>query len=221
MPLLNIQQTAPGILVFQFPKSATTRELDPLFGAIEAKLQRLADGMAKVVFDLAVIDPVRNNAGRVLDMARDARARLLPKDLQVEMLLPHEVYEDLRRTDDLPEPTGSHAVFEGIEFILSDNTLAAEEPRKILATYTGKIREINADKVTVSLFAEEEIVGEFDKRQFPSDALEVGQVFQYQTVIRDRGKTEILLLPMPEAEMTSDELLDLWNVIKVQVPDDA
>jgi hypothetical protein len=84
----------------------------------------------------------------------------------------------------------------------------------------GKVREVTGERLTVSLFSDEgEIIGEFSKGQFPLVKLSPGQVFRYEAVVKSPGKTEVLISILPDRHLSKDEILDLWEEVKGQLPD--
>ncbi|MBE7156943.1 MAG: hypothetical protein INR62_00655 [Rhodospirillales bacterium] len=223
MPILNIQQEPANTLVFNFPEQFTTKNLKLMLPVVAKKLDPLPGGVRKVVFNLAKVDPVFNNAGRIMDAAVDLRERLY-EDVRIEMNLPGYIYEDLRRTDqELPDPQGPTVEYRGIGIRLLSRAEDAPPTITVLQTYAGKVREIHGDEVTVSLWTEggEEVIGEFSRGQFAEGAVEVGTVFEYQSVVTAGVKTETFLRVKPKVALSSDEFLGMWERAQEEIPDDV
>lgn len=223
MKLFNIQQEPANTLVFDFPEQFTTKSLRLVLPAVEKKLNPLPKGIKKVVFDLAKVDPVFNNAGRIMDAAVDIRERLY-EEIRIELNLPGYIYEDLRRTDhELPNPQGASFEYRGIGIRLLSQTESEPPKVMVLQTCPGKVRHVHGDEVTVSLWMEggEEVIGEFSRGQFAEGNVEVGMVFEYESVVTERVKTETFLRVKPKKELSPDEFIGLWERTQEEIPDDV
>lgn len=238
--VLKVDRETPKTLVFGFPGVASAVDLDPVFEAIKGHLKRPLKGIRKVVFDLSTIDPIKNNAGRILDAATEHHTRLRSSRIGVQMRMPRSIYEDLQRLDDLPKVSGSRTKFRGMNIELVDPDKVHEnevdealshlglllntahvKTSFVLLTCLGKVREIAENKLGVSLFTDEgEIIGDLEKRQFPNTDFCAGQVFRYTATIRGPGKTEIEIKPQPEKDLSSAELQAIRHEIETKIPPD-
>jgi hypothetical protein len=73
--------------------------------------------------------------------------------------------------------------------------------------------------VVVSLFAPEgEIVGEFERTQFPDTSLQVGKVFNYAAARKDAGVTETKVEWIPPRELSVAELEEIEKYVDARLP---
>jgi hypothetical protein len=226
-PLLQIEKSENGV-TFLIEGSATTLEAESLREVVRACLAK-ANVAKNVVFDMSKAIPIFNIAGRVFDMALEAASQRTASSLATVLRMPRDFYDDLRWTDDLPEPAHRFQ-HNGLTIELLDNspllTFAAEEATPpalpILASYTGKIRALKSHTVFVSLFSVEgdipEIVGELDRRQFPEEDLWVGQIFTYDIISSDTGVSQLKIACVPKLTMHHDDLLELYQKARGSLP---
>jgi hypothetical protein len=216
-----------GVVVFSLKGASTALEMGRYMDAMQALLDKRREEIRKIVFDLSASDPVINAAGRIFDIAVQCRKELSPHDTAVEMTMPRQVYDDLQRTDNLPLGVDLEVIVHGVRIVIVESTYSElepvlekrEDPIKRLQ-YTGKVRELTGDRITVSLFTEEgEVVGELLSGQFPGRASE-GQVFIYKAAVTEGGKTEVIIELVQERDLPSDEFLEIWERTKQDMPGD-
>lgn len=238
--VLNVDNDKPDTLRFAFAGPARTAELNPVFEAIAGRLKRPPAKVRNVVFDLSTVDRLETNTGRILDMAEEYGGLLSRKNIEVELVVPRTIYEDLQRTDPLPDLKGSSVSYRGVHVLISDvpdrpSEVATamtklvelrrsqDQPRRIeILSCLGKIRKVAEDAVTVSLFSREgEIVGLFEPNQFPDDKLKVGMVFMYSAAVSQPGMTETLLRWMPERDISAADLEKIKTEVDSKIPPDG
>jgi hypothetical protein len=228
--LLTYAESSPGTIVFSVQGTSTGLEMGNFEDAVEARLEKAGERIRKIVFDLSATDPVVNAAGRIFDVAVQCRDQLDRGTTAIEIIMPREVYKDLQRTDDLPQDVGQEVIVKGVKIVLVESTYL--EPRKdprlhdediLRLSYTGKVREVLGGRITVSLFTEEgEVVGELASSQFPDDVVpSIGQVFLYRTAVTERGRTEVVVEPIEERELSADEIIDIWERTNAEIPLDG
>lgn len=228
---LRITHSSGGTVMFAFPGRATAKDIPYFEATIQGEFKRVKD-IRRMVLDLTKVDPVINAAGRVLDLARAYGKRYKRRGLRVQVHITKDVYQDIQRAapDVWPEHPGSE---DGLEITLfppnplSDQlivTAPASEVREaenpVVLTCSGKVRRIQGESVTVSLFVDDgEILGELATKQFP-EVPKPGQVFKYSATVESPGKTSVNLFFPNEDELSEDEILTLWTKLKANLPRD-
>ncbi len=133
-------------------------------------------------------------------------------------------FENLRGTEQEPtDSQGASTDYRGIGIKLLGQAEGENPKTAILQTCTGKVREIHGDEVTVSLWMKdgEEIIGEFSRGQFTGGNIEVGTVFEYQSVMSERVKTETFLRVKPKTDLAPDDFIEMWERTQKEIPDDV
>lgn len=232
-PLLEVTQDPHDTLKFFLKGSSSGLEAMPLLQGIRVRLSDIS-GVKNVIFDLCDVNPVFNTAGRVFDIAKHFAPHLAKQGAVTTIRIPWDIYEELQRTDDLPQPAQT-IQFEDITIELTKSTTFpstsdALVPALIsgrsseLLSYTGEILEIDKNTVTVRLKTntseDEEIIGELDRRQFPMNTLTVGGTFRYTTTVKEPGRTEVKVALIDELSIHPDDLLDIWEEVSARIPDD-
>ena len=102
-----------------------------------------------------------------------------------------------------------------------------KQKQKNIEKYFGKVREVSGDQVTVSLWLNgyernEEIVGEFPRRYFPSAQLHAGSIFNYELkTVRNGGYSEKVTVSMiPPRKISKSEFDKIWEETLREVPED-
>jgi len=231
-PLLQVTQP-DETLSFLLHGSSSGLEAMPLFQGIDVRLTDIK-GAKKVVFDLCDINPVFNTAGRIFDIALHFAPELGKRGVSTIVKMPWDIYEELQRSDDLPQPAATISL-EHLEIHLTKSSTFPSTPSTSLGTkaipvetslltYTGEILDLNEETVSVSLFPStkdgEEIAGEFDRRQFPDEELSIGQTFRYCAMAKEPGKTEVNITLIDEVSIHTDDLLEIWNEVSARIPED-
>jgi hypothetical protein len=232
---MYINTVSPGVLMLDFPGRTSPVQMNDYYDQIETAFKRERP-VKKMVFNLNHVDPVNNMVGRVFDLALTfKKKRRVPN---VEICLTEEIYKDLQEleTERLPEIPNREEI-DGIRFILAKAliknrveatervrpTVSVEKAKdaRIILACLGKIRGIHEENVTVSLFTESgEIVGELHKDQFSSSKLTAGQMFRYEAMKNGPGKTQISIEDVPEREIGTNEIVEIWNKINESLPND-
>src|ERR1043166_1465347 len=235
----RLQVTLPepvnGVWTIPFKAESTREDVELFMEALESRVKP-GPTIKRVVFGLSEIDALRNAAGRLLDMA--CYFRKLRKT-SIEVWMPLEIYTALHEIPPhdlprLPSKRARHQVVKlrGItirivprpaqlvpNLISADNKAreVAQEPETVLSC-TGQVRDVNGSVVTVSLFCEgDEIIGEFDKCQFPKKRVVPGLMFDYQAIVVSPGKTEIVIDFVTEQQATEEELVEGANEIRKEI----
>lgn len=224
---LMIQERPAGVLRLEFPGLFSARDVSRFSEALDTEWVQRRRSLNTVIFDLENIDPVLNSAGRIIDLASHFKAKCKERNVQVEMILPRDIYDDLRRVtpDKLPEKPKVPDPNRGISFRLSStsnlrtNLQQVALAGRVLVHCKGKIREVDGRNVTVSLFiGAEEVTASAYADQFDVENLQPGQVFEYRVIARRRGVTEVAMTIIPAVSVNADEIVDLWNDIQKKLP---
>lgn len=230
-PLLHIEETEQR-LTFSINGSSTVFDAEPLRQVINVKIAG-AGAVPEVLFDLTRMIPLYNISGRVFDIALKASESRRAGGLSTLMKMPIDLYENLRRTDNLPEARDSVQLegllieFSGPSALLAPAAIAAGDQMRlrveeVLANYIGKVRALEGETVFVSLFPvgddSEEITCEFRKRQFSGDAISTGQTFRYRVLSSESGETRAKITPFQNISIHPDEIKYLYDEIYSLLP---
>jgi hypothetical protein len=82
---------------------------------------------------------------------------------------------------------------------------------EVILSCEGKVRAVNGSVVTVSLFTDqEEIIGEFHRRQFSSSKVSPGRMFEYKACVSPHlpGRTIITIELVSQQSPTPEELFE-------------
>lgn len=187
----------------------------------------------QIIFDLSEIDPIMNAAGRLLDLACLYHETM---KLSVQVRLPADIYEALHEItpDEVKRPPPvKRTRVRGVTVVVTPargmeapdawaDSIATpgfiREPITVLSC-VGKVRAVSGSVVSVSLFVDgEEVIGEFDRSQFPKGQVVPGRVFDYQAIVTAPGKTEISIDFLTEQQATDEELVDGADEVMKEIP---
>jgi hypothetical protein len=218
---LNIPPPVEGILPVEFKGVSTPEHVELFKEAIDVELYP-GTKIKQAIFDLSKIDTVNNAAGRILDLACYYHSTCA---IPIEVRIPKDIYSDLHEITpkEMPPPSDTPAIVRGVTVSVTGLSREATAPPQLRArpgslpelrtqpevvvACPGKIRAINDRVVTVSLWVDgEEVIGEFDRSQFPRKQIAAGMVFDYQALVRAPGKTEILIDFLSVQQATAEEL---------------
>ncbi|MEK7678179.1 MAG: hypothetical protein AAB676_20300, partial [Verrucomicrobiota bacterium] len=217
-----------GIFKITFKGESRSQEIILFKNSIDGHLNSGTE-IKQAIFDLSEIDPVKNAAGRILDLACFYHHQL---GIPIEVRLSDEIYGVLREITpkEMPEPRDSRANVLGVTVVVvaapvmplpvpqwKERYAPPQETTTVLACI-GKVRAVRDQVVTVSLFKEdedEEVIGEFNRSQFPGGQVEPGMIFDYEAVTHlGEGKTEIFISFRTEQQATDWDIVDDLQTIK-------
>jgi hypothetical protein len=222
----------PGIsgdLQISFKGQSSKEDVELFMKAIDSHLEPI-ENVRRISFDLTEVDPLLNAAGRLLDLACEYHA---VKRVPVSIKMPEDIYSVLHEVT--PQEVRRPLPFKrtkvrGVTIVIvpakklrggqrGDNESIPVRPRTYALACLGKIRAISGSSITVSLFLETgEVIGEFDRSQFPKVPVQTGMTFDYQVVVTAPGKTEITLEFLTKQQPSDDELVAEADRIAKEIP---
>jgi hypothetical protein len=225
---LDLSAPAEGVLLVAFKGKSSPGDLPAFRVSVDARLQP-GHNLRRMIFDLSEIDLFMNAAGRLLDLA--CAYLVKNPNLSIEVRMPAAIYDILREIepDVMPDPGATKsAVVRGVTVRIvapatsfgpageSEDAYESVQPPPAVAEGTttilsclGKVRAVNGSIVSVSLFVNgEEIVGEFDRKQFSRAGIVPEMMFEYQALVTTPGRTMVSIDFLTEQYPTIEELMD-------------
>jgi len=216
-----------GTFKVVFKGESRAQEILLFKDAIDGRLKNAGTKIKKAIFDLTGIDPVKNAAGRMLDLACFYHSQI---GIPIEVRFSAEIYRVLSEITpkEMPKPRKGRAKVRGVTVVvMAESTTPSliprweeryappEEPSTLMACI-GKVRAVHGQIVTVSLFHEgEEIIGEFNLSQFQDGQAVAGMVFDYEAVTHAKeGRTEIFLNRRTEQHAVFWDIADDLKALK-------
>jgi len=240
--IFNVDDSKKGRLLFSLHGRSEPRDVESMLEAVRSRVKKLRHENCEVVFDLTEVDPVYNTAGRWLDIARQYSN--IDRGQKFRLKLLKSLYDDLLITDDeLPKRSAGTITLGKLRIQVVARSDSNQKPLTLqvgqiaspsrsisqneftLHEWPGKVRTINNDIVTVSLFTgqelEDEVVGELALAQFPSAEIKVGQIFCYNVFSVIPGETLVRIKMIESKPINDNTMIDLYLKSKSMFPEDV